>query len=416
MTLATNFKGASDTRQDLDEKSGMTRAEIRSSSSLAAIFALRMLGLFMLSPVFAIYAKNLSGGNNPLLVGLALGMFSLVQAFFQIPLGMASDRLGRKPVIVAGMLMFVIGAVICAESTSLFGVMLGRGIQGLGAISAAITALIADSTREEHRTKAMAMVGGSIGISFALAMVIAPVLFESVGMPSMFGMMAAAGLAAIAVVLWVTPDAPALPVQRVPFSNVLKNRELMRLNFGVFVLHFAQMAMFVVVPAALVRVAEIPLASHWKVYLPVMLVSFVAMLPAIIVAEKYAKMKQVFLIAISLLLVVQLGFWQCMEHPVALIALLFGFFIAFNTLEASQPSLVSRIAPPAAKGAALGVYNTLQALGIACGAAAGGVMSKFASAPTIFALCAGLTVIWLIIAFNMPEIPRRSAPQSAKQV
>ena len=413
MTLATNYTEAPNAQ---DEKSGMSRAEIRSSSSLAAIFALRMLGLFMLSPVFAIYAKNLSGGNNPLMVGLALGMFSLVQAFFQIPLGMASDRLGRKPVIVAGMLMFVVGALICAESTSLLGIRVGRGIQGLGAISAAITALIADSTREEHRTKAMAMVGGSIGITFALAMVIAPVLFENLGMPAMFVMMAVAGVAAIAVVLWVTPDAPPLPVERVAFSSVLKNRELMRLNFGVFVLHFAQMAMFVVVPAALVRVANIPLASHWKIYLPVMVVSFIAMLPAIIVGEKFAKMKQVFLVAIALLLLVQLGFWQLLEHPMALIALLFGFFIAFNTLEASQPSLVSRIAPPAAKGAALGVYNTLQALGIACGAATGGLMSKFTSAPTIFALCAGLTLIWLIIAIKMPEIPRRSARQTVPQV
>ena len=223
---------------------------------------------------------------------MALGMFSLVQAFFQIPLGMASDRLGRKPVIIAGMAMFVLGALICAESSSLTGIMVGRGIQGLGAISAAITALIADSTREEHRTKAMAMVGGSIGITFALAMVIAPVLFETVGMPTMFVMMAIAGVAAIAVIIWVTPDAPPLPAERVPFSAVLGNRELMRLNFGVYVLHFAQMAMFVVVPSALVRVAEIPLASHWKVYLPVMLVSFIAMLPAIIVGEKYAKMKE----------------------------------------------------------------------------------------------------------------------------
>ena len=413
MTLATNFSTVTETP---DEKSGMSPAEIRSSASLAGIFALRMLGLFMLSPVFAIYAKTLSGGNNPLMIGLALGMFSLVQAFFQIPLGMASDRLGRKPVIVAGMLMFVVGALVCAESTSLIGITLGRGIQGLGAISAAITALIADSTREEHRTKAMAMVGGSIGISFALAMVISPVLFERLGMPTLFVLMAMAGIAAIAVVLWVTPDAPPVPIERVPFSVVLKNPELMRLNFGVFVLHFAQMAMFVVVPGALVRVANIPLAGHWKVYLPVMVVSFIAMLPAIIVGEKHAKMKQVFLIAIALLLLVQLGFWQFMEHPVALIALLFGFFIAFNTLEASQPSLVSRIAPAAAKGAALGVYNTLQALGIACGAAAGGVMSKFASAPAIFALCALLTVIWLIIAVKMPEIPRRSSQQSAKKV
>ena len=229
MTLATNYTNASDVQ---DDKPGMSRSEIRSSASLAAIFALRMLGLFILSPVFAIYARSLTGGDNPILVGMALGMFSLVQAFFQIPLGMASDRLGRKPVIIAGMAMFVLGALICAESSSLTGIMIGRGIQGLGAISAAITALIADSTREEHRTKAMAMVGGSIGITFALAMVIAPVLFETVGMPTMFVMMAIAGVAAIAVIIWVTPDAPPLPAERVPFSAVLGNRDSGGLSFG----------------------------------------------------------------------------------------------------------------------------------------------------------------------------------------
>ncbi|MBC3934052.1 MFS transporter [Undibacterium rugosum] len=386
----------------------MSRSELRASASLASVFALRMLGLFMLSPVFAIYAKSLSGGNNALMVGLALGMFSLVQAFCQIPFGMASDRFGRKPVIVTGLILFIVGAIICAASTSLSGIMLGRGIQGLGAISAAITAMIADTTREEHRTKAMAMVGGSIGLSFALAMVISPVLFESIGMPGMFAMIAVMGVAAIAVVLRVTPDAPPQQHAPVAFSVVLTNKELMRLNLGVFVLHFAQMAMFVVVPGALVQVAGMPVASHWKIYLPVMLVSFVAMLPAIFVGEKYGKMKQVFIGAIALLLVVQIGFWQLLQQPLALVALLFAFFMAFNTLEASQPSLVSRIAPPAAKGAALGVYNTLQAFGIACGAAAGGWLTQSAGGAAIFALCAVLTLIWLIIAVNMPEVARRA--------
>ncbi|MBI3283695.1 MAG: MFS transporter [Burkholderiales bacterium] len=393
----------------------MSRDEIRASASLAAIFALRMLGLFMLSPVFAIYAKSLSGGDNALLVGITLGMFSLVQACCQLPFGIASDRYGRKPVIIAGLILFVLGAVVCAESGNLIGVLIGRAIQGLGAISAAITALIADSTREEHRTKAMAMVGGSIGITFALAMVISPVLFESIGMSGMFLMTAVLGVAAIATVLWVTPDAPAVPAAPVALASVLKNRELMRLNLGVFVLHFAQMAMFVVVPATLVQVAGFPVASHWKIYLPVMLVSFVAMLPAIFVGEKYGKMKPVFVAAIALLFLVQLGFWQLLQHPFALIALLFAFFIAFNILEASQPSLVSRIAPPAAKGAALGVYNTLQALGIACGAATGGYLTQYASASAIFALCAGLTLIWLIIASNMPDIARRSGSKQPAQ-
>ena len=405
MTMATK---SDSTGAIQSESSGMSRDEIRAGTSLASIFALRMLGLFLMSPVFAIYAKSLSGGESAVMVGIAMGMFSLVQAFFQIPFGMASDRYGRKPVIVTGLILFALGAVICAESSSLTGIMIGRGIQGLGAISAAITALVADSTREEHRTKAMAMIGGSIGITFALAMVISPLLYAGIGMAGMFMLTAVLALAAIALVIWVTPDAAMVKAEPVPFSTVLKNRELMRLNFGVFVLHLGQMAMFVVVPATLVKVAGMPVASHWKIYLPVMLASFVAMLPAIFVGEKYGKMKQVFIAAITLLLLVQLGFWQWLQQPFLLMALLFAFFIAFNVLEASQPSLVSRIAPPAAKGAALGVYNTLQAFGMACGGAVGGLLSQYATPSSIFGLCAVFTLIWLIIASKMPEIPRRS--------
>ncbi|MEB0140425.1 MULTISPECIES: MFS transporter [unclassified Undibacterium] len=387
----------------------MSPAEWRASGTLAAVFALRMLGLFLMSPVFAIYATTLNGGDNPILVGIALGMFSLVQAFFQIPLGIASDKFGRKPVIVAGLLLFAIGAVVCACSGSLNGILIGRAIQGVGAISAAITALIADATREQHRTKAMAMVGGSIGISFALAMVISPLLYTAIGMPGMFEMTAVLALAAIAVVLWVTPDAPAIHATPVPLSSILRHRELMRLNFGVYVLHLAQMAMFVVLPGTLVKVAGLPIDQHWKVYLPVMLGSFVAMLPAIIIGEKYNKMKPVFLFAISLLLIVQVGFWQLLAYPLAIYGLLFAFFIAFNILEAAQPSLVSRTAPPASKGAALGVYNTLQALGMASGGALGGILTRYATAPAIFALCAGMTVLWLVSACSMPELARRAA-------
>ncbi|WP_339939422.1 MFS transporter [Undibacterium luofuense] len=405
MSFATNLK---DTPEPVAAAAGMTRQEVRASSALASVFALRMLGLFMLSPVFALYARGLEGGDNAVMVGLALGMFSLVQAFFQIPFGMASDRFGRKPVILTGLALFVAGALICAFAHSLVWIMIGRGIQGLGAISAAITALVADSTREQHRTKAMAMIGGSIGLTFALAMVLSPVMYQGMGMAAMFGLTAVLGIGAMALVKWIVPDVEAVKSERVPFRTVLMLPELMRLNAGVFVLHFAQMAMFVVLPAALVHVADIPVASHWKIYLPVMLVSFVAMLPAIFVGEKYGKMKPVFLGAIALLLVSQIGFWLGMQHGLLLITFLFVFFIAFNTLEASQPSLVSRLAPPAAKGAALGVYNTMQALGIAAGAASGGLLTQYVNSQAVFALCAGLTLIWLIIAASMPEIARRS--------
>lgn len=391
----------------VDDK--MSRLEIRAGASLAAIFALRMLGLFLILPIFAIHAKTLPDGGNATLVGLALGMYGLTQAFCQIPLGIASDKFGRKPVIIFGLLLFALGALIAAMSDSVMGILIGRAVQGAGAISAAITALLADSTREEHRTKAMAMVGASIGLSFAFSLVFAPVLYARLGMDGIFFLIAVMAVAAMAVVTWVVPAAPALPSAKVPLIEVLKNPELMRLNFGVFVLHLCQVAMFVIVPGALLQFAEMPLDQHWKVYLPVVFGSFLVMLPIIVKGERKAKMKQVFVGAIFLLMAVQIGFWQWLENGPILIALLFAFFLAFNILEASQPSLVSRLAPPAAKGAALGVYNTLQALGLACGGALGGWMQQHVGASSVFIFSAILSLIWLIIAHRMPQLPGRAA-------
>jgi MFS family permease len=393
----------------------MSRDEIRSATSLASIFALRMLGLFLILPVFAIHAKTLPDGDNALLVGLAMGIYGLSQAFGQIPFGIASDKFGRKRIIIIGLILFAVGAFVAASATTVMGVLIGRAIQGAGAISAAITALIADSTRDEHRTKAMAMVGGSIGLTFALSLVIAPLLYQSIGMGGIFALTGVLSLIAIGVVLYVTPDAPALQHEPVPLSVVLKNRELMRLNYGVFVLHLSQMAMFVVVPSVLVQFLDLPVASHWKIYLPIMFASFIAMLPAIFIGEKYGKMKQVFVGAIALLLLVQLGFWQFLQQPFALVSLLFAFFVAFNILEASQPSLVSRIAPPAAKGAALGVYNTLQAIGLFCGGVVGGWIKQNLSGSSVFIVCAIMTVLWLIIAINMPDIAKRTKAAPAVQ-
>ncbi len=396
---------------------GMSRKEILASTSLASIFALRMLGLFLILPIFALHAKTLPDGGNMTLVGLAMGIYGLSQACFQIPFGIASDKFGRKRIIVIGLILFALGALIAAASTTVMGIMLGRAVQGAGAISAAVTALIADSTREEHRTKAMAMVGGSIGITFALSLVAAPKLYQGIGMNGIFMLTAILAVAAIAVVVWVTPASPKmLQEEKIPLSVVLRNPELMRLNLGVFVLHLSQVAMFVVVPSALVQYAHIPLPDHWKVYLPVVVGSFIAMLPAIFIGEKQGKMKQVFIFAIALLLLVQLGFWQYLDQSAMLIGLLFAFFLAFNILEASQPSLVSRLAPPAAKGAALGVYNTLQALGLACGGLLGGWLNQHAGAAVVFIVTAALTLFWLIIASKMPELPRRAKTVAAAQV
>ncbi|MDE2427363.1 MAG: MFS transporter [Burkholderiales bacterium] len=394
----------------------MTSTEIRSSASLASIFALRMLGLFLILPVFAVYAKTLPDGNNSTLIGLAMGVYGLSQAFGQIPFGMASDKFGRKRIIVIGLILFAIGAFVSAGATTVAGVIVGRAIQGAGAISAAITALITDATREEHRTKAMAMVGGSIGLTFAISLVAAPLLYQYIGMSGIFILTGVLSIIGILVVVFVTPAAPPMKHDPVPFSTVLKNRDLMRLNYGVFALHLTQMAMFVVVPSMLVQYAGLPVASHWKVYLPVMLASFVAMLPAIFIGEKYGKMKQVFVGAIALLFIVQLGLWHWLQQPVALIGLLFAFFIAFNILEASQPSLVSRIAPPAAKGAALGVYNTLQAIGLFCGGALGGWLRQHVGPSSVFVVTSVMAAGWLIIAIQMPDLPKRAKAGIQAQV
>jgi MFS family permease len=395
----------------------MTSSELRASASLASIFALRMLGMFLILPVFAVHAKSLPGGDSATLVGLAMGIYGLTQSFGQIPFGAASDKYGRKRIIIIGLLLFAVGSFIAASAGDIVTIIIGRAIQGAGAISAAVTAFIADSTREEHRTKAMAMVGGSIGLTFAISMIASPVLYRAIGMGGLFALTGALAMVAILVVAFAVPAAPKTVAERVPFSQVLKNGELMRLNFGVFALHMMQMATFVVVPPALVQYAGIPLASHWKIYLPVVLASVLFMLPPIFVGEKRGKSKQVFLGAISLMLIVQIGFCLFLSHPtlswMLLVVLLLAFFVAFNILEASQPSLVSRIAPASAKGAALGVYNTLQALGLFCGGALGGWLQQHVGASAIFVVCSGVTIAWLIIASNMKNLPRGAAAAAA---
>lgn len=389
----------------------MTATEIRASVSLASVFALRMLGLFLILPVFAEHAKGVPGGDNMLMVGLAMGIYGLAQAFFQIPFGAASDRFGRKPVIVAGLLLFFFGSVIAAVADNIFWITIGRALQGAGAISAAVTALIADNTRDEHRTKAMAMVGASIGVTFALSLVGAPVLYRWIGMSGIFWLTGVLALAAILVVAVLVPAPPIMKSQRIALIDVLKNAELMRLNVGVFVLHLTQVAMFLVVPSVLVQALALPLASHWKIYLPVVLASFILMLPPVFIGEKLGKMKQVFVAAIALLLLVQGGLWlwlsQANPNNWLLVGLLLAFFIAFNVLEASQPSLVSRFAPPAAKGTALGVYNTLQSLGLFCGGVVGGALVQHGSRASVFMVATLLTLVWLIMAANMKSLPRR---------
>ncbi|MEA3116960.1 MAG: hypothetical protein QOI13_230 [Paraburkholderia sp.] len=386
--------------------SRMSAPELRATASLAGIFALRMLGLFMIMPVFSVYARTIPGGDNVLLVGIALGAYGVTQSMLYIFYGWASDKLGRKPVIAAGLLIFALGSFVAAVGHSMTWIIAGRVIQGMGAVSSAVIAFIADQTSEEHRTKAMAMVGGSIGISFAVAIVGAPIVFHWIGMSGLFTLVGVLSILAVGVVLWVVPNAPKPVHVPAPFSEVLHNVELLRLNFGVLVLHATQTALFLVVPRILVE-GGLPVASHWKVYLPVMGLSFVMMVPAIIAAEKRGKMKPVLLSAIGLILIGQLLLGTAPHTILTVAAILFVYFLGFNILEASQPSLVSKLAPGTRKGAAAGVYNTTQSIGLALGGVVGGWLVHVAGENAVFYVCSGLVFCWLIIAASMKP-PRKA--------
>ena len=393
-----------------EESGRMSPLELRASLSLASLFALRMFGLFLILPVFAVHAPRLSGGDSQVLVGMALGIYGLTQALLQIPFGMASDRYGRKRVIVVGLLLFAAGSFVAAWATDVHVVILGRAIQGAGAISAAVTALAADLTREQHRTKAMAMIGGSIGLTFALSLVAAPALYRGIGMGGIFALTGVLSLAAIGLTFAVVPAEPGGAgdagdaVRRIragALGEVLHNVEQLRLNFGIFSLHLVQMAIFVVVPGALVRYGGLAVSEHWKIYLPVVLGSFVLMAPALIHAERRGRMKFLFRASIALLLAVELGLAVCFTSFPMLVALLLAFFVAFNILEATLPSLVSRVAPPESRGTALGVYNTTQSLGLFAGGALGGWLAQHFGDEAVFVFGIAVVALWLGATYGM---------------
>ena len=389
----------------------MTPLERRASGGLALIFALRMLGLFLVLPVFALEARHYPGGDDPALVGLALGVYGLVQALLQLPLGMASDRFGRKRVIVLGLLTFAAGCLWAALATDVQGLIMARALQGAGAVSAAVTALLADQTRDSVRTKAMALVGISIGLVFALALVLAPLLNAAVGLAGLFAITGGLTLAGIAVVLWLVPPEPARSARGPSdhWTQVWRHPGLLRLNLGVFVLHTVQMAMWVAVPALLVQ-AGLAKGLHWQVYLPAVLVSFLAM-GGLFALERRGCLRAALLVAIALVLLVQLGLgWLAQGGAVPTVwslgALLLVFFCGFNALEASQPSLVSRMAPAQLRGAALGTYNTLQSLGLFAGGALGGALLQWAGATGLFAATALLCALWLALTWTLQPVGR----------
>ena len=379
----------------------MTRTEIRAGASLAGVFGLRMLGLFFILPVFALHAPRLTGGDNLTLVGVALGVYGLTQGLLQIPFGIASDRWGRKPVIYAGLVVFAAGSFFAAAATDIWGAIAGRALQGAGAISSVVMALAADLTREQHRTKVMAMIGSTIGFTFALSLVSAPVLYRSIGMDGLFAITGLLSLGAIWVVKALVPDA-APAAQRKAGSRMFVDLELLRLNTGIFVLHFILYAMFIIVPAMIVG-AGLELSAHWKLYLPVVLASFLLMLPPILYADRREGSKPVMLGCVALLAAVlaALAAVGSGASLVVLAGLLLGFFAAFNVLEALLPSLVSRVAPAHARGAAIGVYNTAQTLGLFFGGVGGGWIAARYGGSGVFGACAVLTLAWLALAAGM---------------
>lgn len=380
--------------------------ERRAVGGLSAIFAFRLLGLFLILPVFALYAQELEG-QTAFLVGLALGAYGLTQALFQIPLGMLSDRFGRKPVIAVGLLVFCLGSIIAALSDSIAGVIVGRALQGVGAIAAVLLAMVADLTREEQRTKAMLLIGVTIGASFVAALLLGPVLGRLIGVRGIFWLTAVLALVGMLVLVLVpTPvrSAPHLETSALPsqFASVLSNGELLRLDVGVFVLHAVLTAMFVVVPLVLVDSVGLPSHEHWWLYGGAMLVSLLVVVPAVTLGDRSRHLRGIIVAAVLALLLSQALLLRG-QHSIAHMGIvLLLFFGGFNILEAELPALVSKAAPVDAKGTAIGLYSSFEFLGAFVGASVGGWLhGRYGTtAPFVFTLA--LLLLWLTIAFTMP--------------
>jgi MFS family permease len=396
------------------QREPMSRDEVRAGASLAAVFGLRMLGLFFILPVFAVHAPSLRGGGDVALVGVALGIYGLAQGILQIPFGLASDRWGRKPVLYVGLAIFAAGSFLGVFADDIWTAIAARAIQGAGAISSVAMALAADLTREQQRTKVMAMIGSTIGVMFALSLVGAPLLYRLIGMGGLFALNGALCLAAMAVVKFLVADPPgarrAAAVAQ-PSRGGLLDAELLRLNAGIFILHIVLYAMFVVVPPLLVQ-AGLELPQHWKLYLPVVLASFVVMVPAILYADR--RPKPVLVAAVAVLFGAEALLGRIDAGIAGIAAPMLAFFVAFNVLEALLPSLVSRLAPAEGRGVAIGVYNTTQTLGVFFGGILGGWVARLYGTTAVFGVCAALVVLWLLIALGMRPLPAvNEAPRAA---
>lgn len=386
----------------MQAENNMTATELRASLSLASVLFLRMLGLFLILPVFTLYAKNLTG-STPTLIGLAFGIYGLTQASLQIPFGMLSDKLGRKPVIFAGLLIFVAGSLIASQADSILMMIIGRALQGAGAISAALMALAADLTREQQRTKTMALIGISIGVAFLLAFVAGPLLDAWIGVSGIFILSAILALLAMIVLFFLVPT-PGISsfhsdaeVSLAMLNNVLKDYKLLQLNLGIFILHAVLMANFMVVPIAIQDYAGLATAEHWKIYLPVLCASVVLMTPAIIFGERSGTAQIYFKLAVFILMLSQIGYFFWHSTLLSLATMLLVFFTVFNYLEASLPSLISTMSSKNSKGTALGVYASSQFMGTFTGGLIGGIIHQHFGLSAIFIFASIMVFIWFLV-------------------
>ena len=387
----------------------MNALEIRATIGLALIYALRMVGMFMILPVFALYATGLPSPATDFQIGLAIGIYGLVQATLQIPLGMASDRFGRKPIIVGGMVLFAMGSFVAGASDDLFWITLGRAVQGLGAVSSAVSALLADLTRDSVRTTAMAILGAGMGLAFIGALVAGPVVAGVIGVPGIFNVTGVLALCAIPVVLWLVPPAPKPQVSNAGVMSVLRDPQLLRLDGGILLLHALLTGLFIAAPFAITDTLNLTSEMHWKLYLPVLIVSILPVFPLVKRAEPRGEVRGLFLTMIAALAVSLALLSALHTQPVGLIAAIGLYFIAFNCLEGMLPSLISRRAPPDRRGAALGVYSSAQFLGPMLGGSLIGAVKGLWGLSAAFAVASLLPLIWLTFAIHLAA-PQARAP------
>lgn len=387
------------------QSDALTPIEKRTAISLSLVFALRMLGLFMIMPVFAIYGQDLAGYSS-IWVGIAIGAYGLTQALLQIPAGMLSDKFGRRPIIFIGLLIFALGSLVAAYSETVYGVTAGRALQGAGAIASAVLALAADITREEQRPKAMGMIGVSIGLAFTVAMVAGPVLAPYIGLQGLFFITAAGALVGIAIVHFFVPHvvskAPRGETIAVPalLGKLVKNPQLQRLNIGIFILHLALTATFVVLPLQL-QSMQLSANVHWYLYLPVLLLSFILIIPMLIIAARKNMNRQFYLFAIVLMIISLIAMSFTSQSMIVMFISVLLYFTAFNFLEASLPAFISMLSPAGTKGSAMGIYSTYQFLGAFFGGIVGGLSYKLVGSSGLFLCLAGLTILWLLLSWKM---------------